>query len=98
MRDLKSIVLSLVLVLLIGFALSSSGFAQESGTSNRDKLISMSFREADLDYVLDFFSRATGYTVVKDAEIKARVTIISQKDIPVDQAFSVLNSILAIKG
>lgn len=97
-RDLKSIILSLALALLIGFALSSSGFAQESGTNNRDQLISMSFREAELDYVLDFFSRATGYTIVKDAEIKARVTIISQKDIPVDQAFSVLNSILAIKG
>ena len=97
-RDLKSIILSLILVVLIGFALSSSGFAQESGSENHERLISMSFREAELDYVLDFFSRATGYTVVKDAEIKARVTIISQKDIPVDQAFSVLNSILAIKG
>ena len=97
-RDLKSIILSLVLVVLIGFVLSSSGFAQESGSENHERLISMSFREAELDYVLDFFSRATGYTVVKDAEIKARVTIISQKDIPVDQAFSVLNSILAIKG
>jgi general secretion pathway protein D len=63
-----------------------------------EQLISMSFREADLDYVLDFFSRATGYTIVKDAEIEARVTIISQRDISVDQAFSVLNSILAIKG
>ena len=88
-RDLKSIILSLILVVLIGFALSSSGFAQESGSENHERLISMSFREAELDYVLDFFSRATGYTVVKDAEIKARVTIISQKDIPVDQAFSV---------
>ena len=58
----------------------------------------MSFREADLDNVLDFFSRATGYTIVKDADIDARVTILSQKDIPVNQAFSVLNSILAIKG
>ena len=97
-RDLTPTVLSLVFLLLTGSFLSSSGFAQESGTENHEQLISMSFREADLDYVLDFFSRATGYTVVKDADIDARVTIISQKDIPVDQAFSVLNSILAIKG
>lgn len=97
-RDLKSMILSLALVLLIGSVPFNSGFAQESVANSRDQLISMSFREAELDYVLDFFSRATGYTIVKDAEIKARVTIISQKDIPVDQAFSVLNSILAIKG
>ena len=88
----------LLSIFLIGLNLSSSGFAQVTKSETHEQLISMSFREADLDYVLDFFSRATGYTVVKDAEIKARVTIISQKDIPVDQAFSVLNSILAIKG
>lgn len=83
-----------VLVLLfIWLAQFGLALAQES-----ENLISMSFREADLDYVLDFFSRATGYTIVKDAEINARVTIISQKDISVDEAFSVLNSIMAIKG
>jgi general secretion pathway protein D len=82
--------------LFLGSILSDLAFAQE--TESKEQLISMSFREAELDYVLDFFSRATGYTIVKDADIKARVTIISQKDISVDQAFSVLNSILAIKG
>ena len=97
-RGLASPVLSLVFALLIGSILSSSGFAQETTSEPQEQLISMNFREAELDNVLDFFSQATGYTVVKDAEIEARVTIISQKDIPVDQAFSVLNSILAVKG
>lgn len=97
-NDLTSVVLLVILVPLIGAVLSSSCFAQETESKNREQLISMSFREADLDYVLDFFSRATGYTIVKDAEIRARVTIISQKEISVDQALSVLNSILAIKG
>ena len=90
-KDLTSVILSLVSLLLIGFVTSSLSFAQESGSENHEQLISMSFREADLDYVLDFFSQATGYTIVKDAEIKARVTIISQKEISVDQALSVLN-------
>jgi len=84
--------------LLLAIILPASVSAQETESENNGRLISMSFREADLDSVLDFFSRATGYTIVKDADIDARVTIISQKDIPVNQAFSVLNSILAIKG
>jgi general secretion pathway protein D len=85
------------LILCVIFIPASLTSAQES-EPDEGRLISMSFREAELDYVLDFFSRASGYTVVKDAEIKARVTVISQREIPVDQAFSVLNSILAIKG
>lgn len=84
--------------LLLAIILPTTIPAQETESENNGRLISMNFREADLDNVLDFFSRATGYTIVKDADIDARVTIISQKDIPVNQAFSVLNSILAIKG
>ncbi len=86
----------LIYIILINLILINSGFAQ-TDESNNNKLISMSFKDADLDYVLDFFSRATGYTIIKDADIKGRVTILSEKDIPVDQALSVLNSILTIK-
>jgi len=97
-RDSTLAIISFALTLLFGLTLSHSVSAQGAESETDEQLISMSFREADLDYVLDFFSRATGYTVVKDAEIKARVTIISQRDVSIDQAFSVLNSILAIKG
>ena len=90
--------IAFVIMLLIMAILPCFAFSQEAESGNNGRLISMSFREADLDNVLDFFSRATGYTIVKDADIDARVTILSQKDIPVSQAFSVLNSILAIKG
>lgn len=86
----------LIYIILINIILINSGFAQ-TDESNNNRLISMSFKDADLDYVLDFFSKATGYTIIKDADIKGRVTIISEKDIPVDQALSVLNSILTIK-
>ncbi|MBD3184625.1 type II secretion system protein GspD [Candidatus Poribacteria bacterium] len=82
---------SIVFILFLSIT-GGSVLAQEDG------LISMSFRDAEIDYVLDFFSRATGYTVVKDAEIKDRITIIGEKDLTTDQAISVLNSILAVKG
>ena len=62
------------------------------------KRISMRFKDASLDHVLEFLSEVTGYTIVKSADLDVRVTIISPDNMPVDAAFSVLNSILAIKG
>ncbi len=62
------------------------------------KRISMRFKDASLDHVLEFLSEATGYTIVKSADLDVRVTIISPDNMPVDAAFSVLNSILSIKG
>jgi general secretion pathway protein D len=90
--------LNLCILMCFLLIISSSTFAQVAEPGNGNKLISMSFQDAELDSVLDFFSKATGYTIVKDAELKARVSIISQKDIPVEQALSVLDSILTVKG
>jgi len=72
-------------------------FAAESQQAE-EKLISMRFKEASLDHVLEFLSNVTGYVIVKDAELDVRVTVISPHDISIDEAFSVLNSILGIKG
>ena len=60
--------------------------------------ISMRFKDAAIDHVLEFLSEVTGYTVIKSANLDMRVTIISPDDMPVDEAFAVLNAVLAIKG
>ena len=81
--------------------LSSFSFAAEEDVAEpqtEPKRISMRFKDASLDYVLEFLANVTGYTIVKAADLNVRVTIISPHDLPVDEAFSVLNSILAIKG
>lgn len=102
-KEFLMIVLS---IFMLGFILANSGIAQtdqptgppKANGNGNGRLISMSFKDADLDYVLDFFAKSADYTIIKDAEIKGRVTIMSEKDIPVDQALSVLNSILTVKG
>ncbi|MFQ6041476.1 MAG: secretin N-terminal domain-containing protein [Candidatus Poribacteria bacterium] len=80
--------------LLSTFSFAAEPVEQESVST----LISMRFKNASLDYVLEFLSDVTGYIIVKDAELNVRVTVISPHDIPVDEAFSVLNSILSVKG
>ena len=62
------------------------------------KRISMRFKDASLEHILEFAAEVTGYTIVKSADLDMRVTIISPDDMPVDEAFSVLNTTLAIKG
>jgi general secretion pathway protein D len=99
-RQYKKILMIVLPIFMLGFILASSGIAQtdQPKENGNGRLISMSFKDADLDSVLDFFSKSADYTIIKDAEIKGRVTIMSDKDIPVDQALSVLNSILTMKG
>lgn len=61
-------------------------------------LISMDYRGADINNVLKFFSMATGWQIVPDPTLTGSVTIISPKQLTIDQAFQVLQSVLQIRG
>lgn len=74
------------------------GENEVADSETESKRISMRFKDASLEHILEFISDATGYTIVKSADLDMRVTIISPDDMPLDEAFSVLNSTLAIKG
>ena len=74
------------------------GESKVTESETESKRISMRFKDASLEHILEFISDATGYTIVKSADLDMRVTIISPDDMPLDEAFSVLNTTLAIKG
>jgi general secretion pathway protein D len=98
-RSLKWIVhinCSLLFLLMASIVVIGENIVAEGEAES--KQISMRFKDASLDHILEFFSNATGYTIVKSADLDMRVTIISPDDMPVDEAFSVLNTTLAIKG
>ena len=78
--------------------IASAGTCEIADDAIESRRISMRFKDAAIDHVLEFLSEATGYTVVKSADLDMRVTIISPDDMPVDEAFAVLNAVLAIKG
>ena len=58
----------------------------------------MDFRGADVANVLKFFSMATGWQIIPDPLLQGQVTIISPKQLTIDQAFEVLQATLAIRG
>ena len=93
-------VFSLGYPLLFLLTASILGFSENEVAEGEteSKRISMRFKDASLDHILEFISDATGYTIIKSADLEMRVTIISPDDMPLDEAFSVLNTTLAIKG
>ena len=90
--------LSCSLLFLLTVSMLGFGENEVAESEIESKRISMRFKDASLDHILEFISDATGYTIVKSADLDMRVTIISPDDMPLDEAFSVLNTTLAIKG
>jgi general secretion pathway protein D len=62
------------------------------------KLISLSFDQADIDNVLRFLAEQSGKTIVKDPGVQAKVTIVSTAKITVADAFRILGAVLSVKG
>ena len=86
------------LLFLLAASMLVLGENEVAEGETESKQISMRFKDASLEHILEFISNATGYTIVKSADLDMRVTIISPDDMPLDEAFSVLNTTLAIKG
>jgi len=63
-----------------------------------DTQVSMSFDKADIGAVLKFLSMASGTPIVVDPELKGNVTIISLRQIPLSDAFEVVNAALHVRG
>ncbi|MEI6232790.1 MAG: type II secretion system secretin GspD [Planctomycetota bacterium] len=60
--------------------------------------VKMEFKDAALDTVLEQLSDSTGLIIVKDAAIDSRITIISKQAMNVEDAISLLNTVLKEKG
>jgi general secretion pathway protein D len=63
-----------------------------------DTKVSMSFDKADINSVVKFLSVASDVPIVCDSELKGNVTIVSLKQIPLSDAFEVVNSALRVRG
>lgn len=60
--------------------------------------ISLNYRDAEIDQVLQFFSLTSGKTIIKDPAVKGPVTIISQQKVSLVEGFEILRTILSTRG
>jgi general secretion pathway protein D len=63
--------------------------------SSRNKTMTLSFRNANVDMVLEAFSKASGITIIKDPAITTTLTLTTPKPVKLSEAFNILN--LALK-
>ena len=60
--------------------------------------VTINMRDADLRAFISDISSLTGKTFIIDPRINAKITIISQEDLSIDEAYEVFLSVLAVNG
>jgi general secretion pathway protein D len=63
-----------------------------------DKLVSLNFRDAPLDQVLQFYSEITGRTLIKSPGINATITLRGQTRLTQKEALQAIGSVLAMNN
>jgi general secretion pathway protein D len=63
-----------------------------------EKKITMDFQDVDLSVLVKFISEITARNFIVDERVKGKVTIISPAKISVDEAYTVFQSVLQVKG
>jgi len=100
MQDLGRAVIALC-ALSLGLCLSSVALAQEvesEQSENADTGILLNFKDASLDTVLAYLSEVAGFVVVTEVEVDGRISVISRQPLSVNEAVSLINTVLREKG
>jgi general secretion pathway protein D len=58
----------------------------------------MDFKEAPLELVIETVARLTGKSFIYDDRVRGNVTVIAGKDVTVEEAYKIFESILQVKG
>lgn len=95
-KELRYATLALIAFVLSN-AISTAARALDD-TKPLPTAIKMEFKDATLDTILEQLSDMTGLSIVKDAPLEGRLTIISKQAMTVDDAIVLLNSVLKEKG
>jgi len=78
---------------------TSALILEDTDTSQTaDVNLRFNFRDAPLDTVLDYMSRAAGFAIIRETDVSGRVDIVSHQSISRDEAVNLLNTVLNEKG
>lgn len=64
----------------------------------RSEVISMTFEKADIVAVLKLLGQAAGVTMAISPQVQGTITVTSTGDVPIAEAFDIINSILRVRG
>ena len=100
LQKISGVIFGLVVLLLISIADATDKplpFPPPQKTSESE-LISIDFRNTDIDDVLDFYSELTDLTIIKDKVVRGKITLKSRTKLTKEEAIMALDSVLAING
>lgn len=83
-----------------------TGGGRQSGSSrpwegfkfDSKKTMSLNFRNANVDLVLDLYMRVSGITIIRDPNFREPLTLSSPKPVSINQAFEILNASLSVRN
>jgi general secretion pathway protein D len=85
--------------LLVGaVAVASCALAAESTGLPAQNTITMNFQNVDIPVLAKFISEITGRNFIIDESVRGKVTIISPSKVTAEQAYSIFQSVLQVKG
>ena len=84
-------------LLLATINLRSSAFAESAGLPPQNT-ITMNFQNVDIPVLAKFISEITGRNFIIDESVRGKVTIISPSKVTPEQAYSIFQSVLQVKG
>jgi general secretion pathway protein D len=64
----------------------------------KDKNIQLNFKDTPIETILGYLSETAGVVVISETNLTGRITVISKKNISLDEAISLINTILQEKG
>jgi general secretion pathway protein D len=90
---------ALAAALLLGaLNIRSSALAAESTAVPPQNTITMNFQNVDIPVLAKFISEITGRNFIIDESVRGKVTIISPSKVTPEQAYSIFQSVLQVKG
>jgi general secretion pathway protein D len=78
--------------------LLTPAFAVESAGLPPQNTITMNFQNVDIPVLAKFISEITGRNFIIDESVRGKVTIISPSKVTPEQAYSIFQSVLQVKG
>src|SRR5580704_108156 len=82
-------------VLLLSLCL---GVAVPSWAESHPTTITMNFQNVDIPVLAKFISEITGKNFIIDESVRGKVSIISPSKVTPEQAYSIFQSVLQVKG
>lgn len=90
------------IILTISFLLAGTLSAEDQISKIQPKkkarYFTLNLKNAEISELMNIMSIIIGKNIIIDDRIKGKITVLSAKKIPIEQALTVLRSILAYKG